>query len=69
MYKEAILRAGRSGYNHDQALTCERLAALYARIGDSVSAKYSLVEDATKLYREWGAAKKVELLEEQMKNI
>ena len=64
-YKEAILRAGRGGYIHDQALANERLAAHYTRTGDVISAKYSL-EDAMKLYEEWGAAKKVKLLEEQL---
>ena len=68
LYKEAILRAGRSGFNHDQALVSERLSSLYKKIGDKVSAKYCL-EDASKLYREWGAAKKVELLAGELKDL
>ena len=65
LYKEAIRLAGRRGFIHDQALALERHAAFYVRTGDAVSAKYCL-DDAKKLYEEWGATKKVEKLVEQI---
>jgi hypothetical protein len=65
LYKQAILLAGRCGCIHDQAMASERLASFYLKTGDVVSAKYSL-EDAKKLYEEWGAAKKVEMLVDQI---
>jgi tetratricopeptide (TPR) repeat protein len=68
LYRQAILCAGRSGFNHDQALACERLASLYTRMGDGESAKYCL-EDALKLYEEWGAMKKVELLKVELEKL
>ena len=64
LYKQAILRAARAGFNHDQALACERLASLYTRMGDTLSASYSL-KDALQLYEEWGAAGKVKAMKKQ----
>lgn len=68
LYKQAILLAGRSGFNHDQALAYERLAALHVRMQDFVSARYSL-EDALRLYEEWGAAGKAQLLQEEIEKL
>jgi hypothetical protein len=68
LYKQAILLAGRCGCIHDQAMASERHASFYLRTGDAVSAKYCL-EDAKKLYGEWGAAKKVEMLVEQISSL
>ncbi|CAB9529104.1 Transcriptional regulator [Seminavis robusta] len=67
-YQRTITLAGRTGYLHDRSLACERLAALYLRMDDVVSAKHRLIE-ARDLSEEWGAMKRVELLDEKLKSL
>ena len=63
LYQRTYILSGRTGYNHDQALVCERMYSFYKDIlGDPVAAQQCL-SDALELYQEWGAMKKVELLQ------
>lgn len=67
LYERTYVLSGRTGYNHDQALVCERMSSFYKDIvGDPVSAQQCL-NDALELYQEWGAMKKVELLQAEMR--
>jgi hypothetical protein len=63
-YESAILMAGRRGYLPDQALGNELFASYCAEIGDVNEAEFRLNE-ACRLYGEWGAHRKVKLLRER----
>ena len=67
-YRQAIALAARSGFNHDHALACERLACLHLAMGDTSIAK-DVLNDAINLYEDWGARKKVLLLQEQITSL
>ncbi|CAB9530260.1 Transcriptional regulator [Seminavis robusta] len=67
-YQRTITLAGRTGYLHDRSLACERLATLYLRMDDMASAKARLIE-ARDLSEEWGAMKRVELLDNKLKSL
>ena len=62
-YRESIVLAARTGHLQDAALANERYADfLFTDLSDTEGAKYR-IEEATRLYRDWGAMAKVEILE------
>ncbi|CAB9496390.1 Transcriptional regulator [Seminavis robusta] len=61
LFKEAVIFAGRRGFTNDQALANERLGGFFLRQGLDDDAKYHLGE-AIKLYRQWGAHAKCDIL-------
>jgi len=62
-YRESIVLAARTGHLQDAALANERYADfLFTDLSDTAGAKYR-IEEATRLYRDWGAMAKVEILE------
>ena len=61
-YEQAILLAGRRGLTQLQALANERLAIYMEEIGDIGESLYRF-EQAVKLYAEWGAKAKTEMLQ------
>ena len=66
LYQKAFALASRSGCLHEAALMSERYANfLLTDKQDSVGAKARL-EDALKLYKEWGAGAKVMVLREEI---
>jgi len=67
-FEVAIKLAGRRGIVQDQAIANERLAESWLYHGDSDNAKYRFVE-ALRLYGEWGADRKVELLRERCRKV
>lgn len=60
-FEQAILMAGRQGISHDQALANERLGDYYGSLNRMSDAEYHL-QEAVKLYSEWGAVAKCEIL-------
>jgi hypothetical protein len=65
-YEVAILYAGRRGLTQDRALAHERYGEHLARIGNErdQDAEFQMAE-AVKLYEEWGAYAKVQLMSRQ----
>ena len=58
-YKKSILLAGRLGFINDQALANERLGAYYWSMDLQEEALFH-IENATRLYQEWGNRPKCE---------
>jgi hypothetical protein len=68
-YQSAVVMAARGGFVHDAALANERYGEfLLNELSDKYMAVFRL-EEAIKLYSEWGALKKVELLREQYSDL
>jgi len=61
-YESAVILSARQGFLHEQALANERYADLLFGLGRTEDA-LTQVQDAIKLYREWGAMSKVNQLE------
>lgn len=64
LYRSAIEAARKAGFNHHEAMACERLAEIYSAWGDRQSALGVLAE-ALAAYERWGLAAKVKQLEER----
>jgi len=62
LYAQSIKSTSQRGYIHDEATANERLADCLMDYGRRDDAK-SRYEESSRLYREWGALKKVEVLE------
>ncbi|CAB9522923.1 Transcriptional regulator [Seminavis robusta] len=68
-YMRAISLAQRGGFTHDVALANERFSHFVrTELKDELSADYYMNE-AIRNYAEWGATKKVELLQEQCQSV
>jgi hypothetical protein len=69
-YEVAILYAGRRGLTQDRALAHERYGEHLARIGQErdQDAEFQIAE-AVKLYEEWGAYAKVQLMTKRYKTL
>lgn len=67
-YQNAIEAANKHGYSQNAALFSERLGNHYARNNQKVKA-LELLQKASDGYAEWGAKFKVELLENQIKEL
>lgn len=65
-YEMAILFAGRRGFTQDRALAHERFGEHLVRLGnDHVQDAEFQIGEAIKLYEEWEAHAKVELMRKQ----
>mmetsp|Transcript_10400 Transcript_10400/g.28645 ORF Transcript_10400/g.28645 Transcript_10400/m.28645 type:complete len:82 (-) Transcript_10400:82-327(-) len=60
-FKDAIDLATSCGFTNDQALANERLSECLTRMGMDDAAD-QVMEEAIRLYEEWGATRKVEKL-------
>lgn len=61
LYQKAVVGAARAGYSHDAGLANERYATYMLELCDKAEAKHRL-EEASRFYKQWGAARKVEIL-------
>ena len=69
-FQAAIALASRSGFIHDAALMSERFAIfLFASVPNEEEEAVFHLKAASKLYREWGALKKVERLNESYASV
>jgi hypothetical protein len=67
-YESAILMAGRRGYLADQALGNELFARYCVECGDESEAEFR-INESLRLYAEWGAHRKVQLLREEFQRL
>lgn len=64
LYCEGVRLSIRAGFIQDAALTSERFAEYLLEVKDVDGASYQMGE-AVRYYREWGALRKVSMLEEK----
>ena len=68
LFKEATKSAAEGGFHQNAGLACERHAVYLMEVGEYNEAIAKLA-DASNHYSRWGATKKVELLQNQIRHL
>lgn len=68
-YRMTIRLAGRTGFIHDAALACERMAEFYLRALDDKNEAAYRMQQSMRYWSEWGAVSKVKALEKKYSDL